>query len=222
MILDVFNSFKIVPNPDFAAHVCDERKKWEFGGDKDVDMIMSEALVICNNAITANRWQTTDPKDAKILALTTQVEKLVEMQTQKAAHATQAPGSQQFRSSNRFQFTEIVDWRMKKGPDQMTRDGKKWFGCPHHKFEGKYDGLNVTHKPEEHDEWLKRKNERIAKKKKAKYAQKEGDYDKKTDENGSKLVISDLLKAALMMHMDISPEQVDAIVQEAKGSADFR
>ena len=55
MILDVFNAFKTVPNPDFAAHVRDERKKWELGGDKDVDLIMSEALVIYNNAITDNR-----------------------------------------------------------------------------------------------------------------------------------------------------------------------
>ena len=74
MILDVFIAFKTVPNPDFDAHVRNERKRWELGGDKDVDQIMSEALIIYNNAITANRWQTQDPKDAKIIALITQVE----------------------------------------------------------------------------------------------------------------------------------------------------
>ena len=221
IILDVFNAFKTVLNPDFAAHVCDQRNKWELGGDKDVDQIMSKALIIYNNAIIANCWQTTDPKDAKILALTTQVEKLLEMQTQKAAHTTQAPGTQNFRNTNRFQFTEIVDWRMKKGQDQITRDGKKWYWCPHHKIEGKYDGLYVTHKPEEHNEWLKRKNDCIAKKKRTKESQNYGEEDKKPDEDGSKLVITDSLKAALMTHMDISSEQVDAIVQEAEGSADF-
>ena len=56
IILDVFNAFKTVRNPDFAAHVRDKRKRWELGGDKDVDQIMSEALIIYNNAITANRW----------------------------------------------------------------------------------------------------------------------------------------------------------------------
>ena len=122
MILDVFNAFKTVPNPDFAAHVRDERKRWELGGDKDLDQIMSEALIIYNNAITANRWQTTDPKDAKIVALTTQVEKLVEMQSQLAANATQAPA--QNRNSSRFQFTEIAAWRMKKGPEKHEKDGK--------------------------------------------------------------------------------------------------
>ena len=62
----------------------------------------------------------------------------------------------------------------------MTRDGKKWFWCPHHKIEGKYDGLYVTHKPKDHEEWLKRKNERIVKKRRAKDFQKDG-YENKKD-----------------------------------------
>ena len=93
--------FKTVPNPDFAAHVQDERKQWEQGGEKDVDQIISEASVIYNNAVTPNRWQTTDPKDAKIIALTTQVEKLVEMQTKLAAHVTNGPTN----TNSRFFFT---------------------------------------------------------------------------------------------------------------------
>ena len=222
VILDLFNAFKTVPNPDFAPHVRDERKQWELGGEKDEDQIISEALVIYNNAVTANRWQTTDPKDAKIIALTTQVQKLVEMQVKLAAHATNGPSNNNFRSSNGFQFTEIADWRMKKGPEQMDKDGKTWYWCPHHKIEGKYDGLYVTHKPEDHDEWLQRKNARIAKKKRVKDDNKsENSSNKKDDEDSNKMVISDSLKAALMTHMDISPEQVEALVKEAEESADF-
>ena len=37
MILYFSNAFKTVPNPYFCAYVCDERKLWELGGDKDVD-----------------------------------------------------------------------------------------------------------------------------------------------------------------------------------------
>ena len=221
MILDVFNAFKTVPNPDFAAHVRDERKNWELGGDKDVDQIMSEALIIYNNAITANRWRTSDPKDAKILALTTQVEKLVEMQSQLVANATQAP-SQNRTMNPRFQFTEIAAWRMKKGPEKLDRDGKTWFWCPHHKMEGQYDGLYVTHRPEEHDVWLKRKNERLTRRRRAKENQNDSEHGKQPGEDGSKkLVISDSLKSALMTHMDVSPEQIDALVKEAEGSSDF-
>ena len=222
IILDLFNAFKTVPNPDFAAHVRDERKQWELGGEKDVDQIISEALVIYNNAVTANRWQTQDPKDAKILALTTQIDKLVEMQTKLAAHATNGPSNSTSRYSSRFQFTELADWRMKKGSEQMEKEGKTWYWCPHHKIEGKYDGLYVTHKPEEHDDWLQRKNARLAKKKRAKEDSKRDESINKSDyADDNKLMISDSLKAALMTHMDISPEQVEALVKEAEGSADF-
>ena len=110
---------------------------------------------------------------------------------------------------------------MKNGPDQMIQDGKTWFWYPHHKIEVKYDGLYVTHKPKEYNEWLKRKNDCIAKKKKAKESQNAGNDDKKVEEDGSRLVVSDSFKAALMTHMDIFLEQVDAIVQEAEGSEDF-
>ena len=64
------------------------------------------------------------PSQTLILALTTQVEKLLEMQTQQAAHTTQALGTQNFWNTNRFQFIKIADWRMKKGQDQITQDGK--------------------------------------------------------------------------------------------------
>ena len=123
MILDLINAFKTVPNHDFAAHVQDKRKQWELGGEKDVDQIISEALVIYNNVVTANCWQTIDPKDAKIIALTTQVEKLVEMQTKLAAHATNGLQYNNSRSTSRFQSNEIADWRMKKSPKQMKKMG---------------------------------------------------------------------------------------------------
>ena len=47
---------------------------------------------------------------------------------------------------------EIEAWRMKKGQDSVTRDGKTWYWCPNHKFPGKFDGLYVTHHPSKHSE----------------------------------------------------------------------
>ena len=86
-------------------------------GEKDIDQIILETLVIYNNVVTANCWQTMDPKDTKIIALTTQVEKLDEMQTKLAAHATNGLQHNNSRFTSQFQFTEIADWRMKKGPE---------------------------------------------------------------------------------------------------------
>ena len=64
---------------------------------------------------------------------------------------------------------------MKKGPEKLDKDGETWFWCPHHKIKGQYDGMYVTHKPEDHDAWLKRKNKRLAKRQRAKDNQKDSE-----------------------------------------------
>ena len=111
---------------------------------------------------------------------------------------------------------------MKKGPEKLDKDGKTWFWCSHHKIEGQYSGLYVSHKAEDHDAWLKQKNEQLAKRRQAKDSEKESDEGNQPEDNRSnKLVISDSLKAALMTHMDVSPEQIDALVKEAEGSLNF-
>ena len=41
---------------------------------------------------------------------------------------------------------------MTKTEEEIEKDGKTWYWCPRHVVPGKYDGLYVTHKPEDHDE----------------------------------------------------------------------
>lgn len=90
--LDLFNALQTVPNPDFAAFVRDERQAWEIGGDKSSSQLIAESFTIYNNAVSANRWESKDPKDAKIMALTTQVEQLVEaLTTQKTENKPGCP-----------------------------------------------------------------------------------------------------------------------------------
>jgi len=75
--LDLFNALQTVPNPDFSSFITrDERQAWEIGGEKTPNQLVAEALTIYNNAVSSNRWNTKDPKDAKIMALTTQIEQL--------------------------------------------------------------------------------------------------------------------------------------------------
>ena len=35
---------------------------------------------------------------------------------------------------------------------------KDWYWCPHHKKEGQYNDLYMTHKPEDHNAWQERKD----------------------------------------------------------------
>ena len=153
-LLDLFNALKTVPNTDFASFVREERQAWEIGGTKTADQLIAEAITIYNNAVSVNRWEYTDPKDAKIVALMTKVEQL-EANMKLSANTTQRQPqrhSGQYNSSNNSKFLTIDDWRMKKGESMVERDGKMWYWCPKHVSPGRYDGLYVTHKPEDHEE----------------------------------------------------------------------
>jgi len=66
----------------------------------------------------------------------------------------------------------------------------------------------------------KEEDERNAKKRKSKEEQS-GSGLHKSEDGSNKLVMSDSLKAALMTHMDISPEQIDAMVRDTDDREDF-
>ena len=55
----------------------------------------------------------------------------------------------------------------------------------------------------------------MAKRRRAKDNQNSEDIKQSEEDGSKKLAISDSLKAALMTHMDVSPEQIDALVKEA-------
>ena len=96
-LLDLFNALKTVLNADFATFVRDERQAWEIGGEKQPDQLIAEALTIYNNAVSANRWEYSDPKDAKIIALATKVVQLEAQMNWFANATTQKP---QFRKGS--------------------------------------------------------------------------------------------------------------------------
>ena len=62
----------------------------------------------------------------------------------------------------------------------------------------------------------------MAERRRSKDNQKESEESRKAGEDGTKkLVMSDSLKSALMTHMDISLEQIEALVKEAERSLYF-
>ena len=92
-LYDIFNALETVTNPNFAARIRDERQKWELGGLKTADDVMFEALTLYNNAISTNQWEYEDPKDAKIMALSTKVEELIASRSnERAAYVSNRQG----------------------------------------------------------------------------------------------------------------------------------
>ena len=103
------------------------------GENKQPDQIIAEALTIHNKAISANCWDNKDSKDAKILALTTQVETLVEAQKQYSAMVTaKTVNNKSARNSsgsatNPGDFMPIKSWHMNKTEDMIQKEGKTWY-----------------------------------------------------------------------------------------------
>ena len=81
---------------------------------------------------------------------------------------------------------------------------------------GKYDGLYVTHKPEDHDEWAKNRNRF-----KRRLDKNEDDKREENNQPQKALALSNSLKAALLTRCDLTAAQAEALIKEAREEADF-
>ena len=106
--------------------------------------------------INANRWKKTEDPSAKLIsALVTQVKSLEEQVANGAK--PQANATDQSSNTKGPEKLLIPVWRTKNVGPSCERDGATWWWCPHHKKPGLFDGLYMTHKPEDHDAWRKKK-----------------------------------------------------------------
>ena len=88
--------------------------------------------------------------------------------------------------------------------------------------QGKYEGLYVTHKPEDHEEWAKKRNRFKKRDKNMDDDDKEQKYSRpRLDGNVKSLALSNSLKAALLTRCDLTAAQADALIKEAGEEADF-
>ena len=110
---------------------------------------------------------------------------------------------------------------MTKTTDTLERDGKTWHWCPKHVVPGTYNGLYVTHKLEDHDEWKMRRDNWRAKTRNPNSTIKLKEEAAKQDGDSKKLALTDTLKAALLMRCDLTAAQVDDLIKEAQDDADF-
>ncbi len=75
-----------------------------------------------NNEVSEDHWTAVDPKDARIMALATEVEKLKQSQKSinKAAHATSANGGN--GGAGKDLFYGVEKWRTDKKGDTLVKD----------------------------------------------------------------------------------------------------
>ena len=210
--LNIFNALETANNAEFLAFLSTERNKWETSTVAATDRETSTALCTTilqkyNNMKQATRWtKTEDPASKIISALTTKIDNLELALSAHTSSQTTAPSTSDTKPKLR-----IPEWRTIKKGDKVDRDGKTWWWCPKHKAEGLFDGLYVTHKPEDHDEWSRRNKEARAKKKTA------ASTNTSTSDSG-KLQLTESMKQALMTDGNMTSEQATVLWAKLLGN----
>ena len=146
---------------DFVQRIKDDVESG-IGANSNIspDSLITAARTKFNNMEENDLWNKVDPRDAKIMALTTMVESLSKTKkttaNQGTALATATDDASAVREARRKGTTNdvfldgLARWRIKKEGDTKQYIGKTWYWCPYHKKEGKWDGMYVLHKPEDH------------------------------------------------------------------------
>jgi hypothetical protein len=173
------------------------------------DELFTAAERFYNNEVSEERWTAVDPKDARIMALATEIEKLKQSQksVEKSAHAIGANGGN--GGTGKELFYGVEKWRTEKKGDTLVKDGTTYTWCPHHKHpNGHYNGLYYKdHGPSTHDEWRKTRR----------YKKTDEKTAATTDANKKKLTIANELKTAFATNLCVSEEDIDKIIAKANG-----
>ena len=111
--------------------------------------LISSAVTLYNNEVHNKIWNKLDPKDTKLIALTTQLEKLLKSADNQNDFTTDESTS----SKPTFKPCNInKEWHKKKGAATVTKKGQSQHWCPKHKVVGQYNGLYITYSLADHDQ----------------------------------------------------------------------
>ena len=188
--------------------------------------LIDDASAYYVNLKNTGAWKTELLRNSQIISLTTQ---LLELKTEfTKLSASKAPAKQDeiVPTSGKPRYVFEL-WRVDKVNNKLEhsmieRDGKTWYWCDKHKYNGKNgavsNGMYVTHKPDQHDSWFEQR-----KKKGKKGASTQASTDSKSNETpatvtnnaASKLSLSKSLQAALVTTAGISEDQFNKIWADA-------
>ena len=209
IVLDLFDALLSGKNDVFNRFVERSRDDWEVGSDITHDSLVSMSVTKYNNMVKLGRWKQAEPKDATIVALTTQIRNL----ENKISHPPKASGGggSSGSSNNRNSNFTLDEWRIKFEGKEKTVDSDMWYWCSKHVMDGVYDGMYVKHSEEKHDEWLERKK---GWKKGSKDTATSNDAQTTGVDTTPKLTLSNNLKAALVTNFNCSEADANSLWSE--------
>ena len=204
VVMDTFKALLTSTNVEFNLYIQHHKDAWEEGKTFTLDGLSIDAINKYNNMIHQKLWNKADPKDAKLLALTTEVQ---DLKTQLKCNDADGASSANKRKGN-FQ---LEAWRMTKGEEKKVVNGVQYWWCPHHKCKGSFDGLYMPHDPNEgHEEWKRRKEERKTKSKEKKSTATSAAPSAGSDPS-QKLQLNDMMKRVLMTRFGCSEDVVSNV-----------
>ena len=211
----VFNALQSGPNAKFNAKISAIQAEVESGIGHHKDITPSELLLAANtyytNLVSLKKWDEVDPKDARILALTTELAEL-----RKTAFSTQAAPATSKPVETKpgmISGTNVAEWRTKFVGETLERNGETWKWCSHHKQPGKWEGLYwKDHCTATHDTWHK---DRAAKRRNGGTKPPASTSVDKPPGEPKKLEVTDKLKTALATRLCVSEEDIARIMEES-------
>ena len=179
------------------------------------DTLITAARTKFNNMDSKDLWDKVDPRDAKIMALATMVENL-QKGTRGAAKegtalAVDANQAWQAKTTNDEYIDGLARWRIKNVGPSKDFGGKTYYWCPHHVKPGKWDGMYVLHRPENH-QGRRKKGSGTA----ATTATPEEKKDEKKATPAADLQLAARLKEVMCTNLCMSAADVDALFTEAE------
>ena len=162
----ILDAVRTGPNATFNAFVQRIVDDVESGIGSHATITTDALIIACktkyNNMDGRNEWTAVDPRDARIMALTTKLEEQADKLQKFTATALATAVTNGGHSNNGksagfdtefFQGTRVQKWRgTRDGPTKVGPDGKKLCWCKHHVHpDGLWNGLYVNHPEDQHD-----------------------------------------------------------------------
>ena len=126
IVMDFFYALLSTKNSVFKDFIQRKKDQWEDGTDMTLDELSASALSKYNNMVEQRTWNEKDPKDAKIIALATQVETLrsqIGSNTYKNNGGSATNTSHNSHPGQQKKRTNMPEWRMKKKGPMKIVDG---------------------------------------------------------------------------------------------------
>ena len=158
-------------------------------------------------------WNQTDPRDAKILALHTQ------MQALQQAHQSHYPSINHQTQIKTIPKSDVEEWKMVKTSYHVFKDDKHWYWCPHHIIKANPPGIYCLYTPQDHPKWVECKNNEYRNFKYGSPPQHIHQTSHATITNKKdsvpSLELDPKFKSVLMTKLDLSPNLMDEFMQDA-------